>query len=115
MESLEQYLLKTFSKKNADHHLEVYAKIKQFIDSVLATSSSQNLDERSKTLFTGLQTIRDLIVGESNEVILTNAVVSRINSFKEREIEHKKDIEQLAEQKVEKKTLVQEKNQEVDL
>lgn len=114
MENLEQHLLKTFSKKNVDHHLEVYAKMKQFIDSVLATSSSQNLDERSKTLFTGLQTIRDLIVAESNEVILSNAVVNRINSFKEREIENKKDIEQLSEQKVEKKTLSQEKNQEQD-
>jgi len=108
MKDLETFLNEKLSKKTTTHHLEVYAKLKQFIDSVLSTSNSQNLEERSKTMFTGLQTIRDLIVGEMTEDVFLTTISSLIEQHKKsREVEEK-DIEMLASQGVSKKNLSQE-------
>jgi len=109
MEDLENHLRKSFEKKTADHHLQVYARVKQFIDSVLATSSSQNLEERSKTLFTGLQTIRDLLIAESNDAMLATVVVNAIGEFRSKEEVHESDLDVLESQDLdEKKSLSQE-------
>ena len=109
MEDLENHLRKSFEKKTADHHLQVYARVKQFIDSVLATSSSQNTEERSKTLFTGLQTIRDLLISESNDAMLHAVVANVIEAFHSKEEAHERDLEVLESQDLnEKKSLSQE-------
>ncbi len=105
MANLEKFLLESFGVKGVQHHLENQTKIKQYIDNILLAASGQNLEESSKTLYTGLSSVRDLLSNEIYGAFFASQLDEKINQFhdlaKEEARQDKveaQDLEDLAEQ-----------------
>ena len=105
MKSLENFLLETFSVKGIQYYLENQTKIKQYIDNILQAAAGQNLEESSKTLHTGLTSVRDLLSNEISSTFFATQLSEKINQYhtlaeEERKQAHveEQDLESLANQ-----------------
>ena len=81
MENLEKFLLESFGVKGVQHHLENQTKIKQYIDNILLAASGQSLEESSKTLYTGLSSVRDLLSNEISSAFFASQLSEKINQY----------------------------------
>ncbi len=102
MENMKDFLLDNFKAKTAEENLEQMSKLKQYVESVLLTSSAQTQEEALKTMFTGLSTVRDFFIGELNSTYFAGALRTKISEHESQEAAaeqakevHEQDVEAL--------------------
>ena len=96
MKSLEKFLLESFKLKGSHHYLENNTKIKQYIDNVLATTAGQTLEESSKTMYTALISVRDIMINEISNAYFASSLDEKVKQYHElvEEEQRKKEVEE---------------------